>query len=251
MTIGIVGLGRFGAFWGSLFASSHRVIGWNRSDRPTPGGMSRVDLPGLASADAVFICSAISSMPQICEQLAGSLKPGTLVMDTCSVKVYPAKVMNEVLPASFPVIPLHPMFGPDSASAPGRRLPIVICPSPEGREPAPGVCDFWKKTFEELGMTVVEMTADEHDRTAARTQGVTHFVGRLLEGLDLPDSAMGTLGYQKIREVVQQTCNDPWQLFLDLQRYNPYSQDVRDAIEKRYRYILDSLVPLTGERPEL
>ncbi len=71
------------------------------------------------------------------------------------------------------------------------------------------------------------MTPDEHDREAAFTQGVAHYIGRVLSDLGIQRSPIGTVGYNKLLEIVEQTCNDPWQLFLDLQRYNP--AHARDA----------------------
>ncbi len=34
--------------------------------------------------------------------------------------------------------------------------------------------------------------------------------------------------------VVEQTCNDPLQLFADLQRYNPYTKQMRMACGERW-----------------
>ena len=43
------------------------------------------------------------------------------------------------------------------------------------------------------------------------------------------------MGYNKLLEIVEQTCNDPWQLFLDLQRYNPHTREMRARLEKSLR----------------
>ena len=74
------------------------------------------------------------------------------------------------------------------------------------------------------------MSPDEHDRRAAYTQGVTHLVGRILADLGLESSPIATLGYRRLLEIVEQTCHDSWQLFLDLQRYNPYTAEMRHKL---------------------
>ena len=53
------------------------------------------------------------------------------------------------------------------------------------------------------------MTPDEHDREAAFTQGVAHYIGRVLSDLGVRRSPIGTVGYNKLLEIVEQTCNDP------------------------------------------
>jgi prephenate dehydrogenase len=87
------------------------------------------------------------------------------------------------------------------------------------------------------------MSPEDHDREAATTQGLTHLVGRVLAEMQLRPSAIGSLGYQKLLEIIEQTCNDSWQLFLDLQRFNRYTREMRRRLEDslaRIRARLDS-----------
>jgi prephenate dehydrogenase len=85
------------------------------------------------------------------------------------------------------------------------------------------------------------MTPDQHDREAAFTQGVTHYIGRILADLNLHHSEIGTLGYSKLLEIIEQTCNDPWQLFVDLQRFNPHTREMRGRLAQAIQHIMDSL----------
>jgi prephenate dehydrogenase len=129
------------------------------------------------------------------------------------------------------------MFGPDSARDGFDGLPIVLCPVRIKEERL----SRWKSFFRELGLKVMIMTPQQHDREAAFTQGITHFVGRVLADLDLETSNMATLGYRKLLEIREQTCNDPWQLFLDLQRYNPYTEEMRQKLNRSLMRILEQL----------
>jgi len=180
--------------------------------------------------------------------LAPYLAPETLIFDTCSVKIYPTKVMAEKIPLSNPILPLHPMFGPDSANQPD--LPLVMCPDPRNNPRSTKLFAAWQQTFTNLGLRVLPMTPEEHDQEAARTQGITHFIGRILGELDLHPSPIGTLGYRKIFEVREQTCNDPWQLFLDLQRYNPYTKSLRAEMDVAFRKLMGTLETLTDDSGE-
>lgn len=238
MKIGVYGTGRFGALWARLLSRKFTVVVHNRTPRPSPDpSISVVGLDELAACDAVFLCTAISSVEPVLENLAPRLKAGTLVADTCSVKAYPVACMERILPPDVRILGTHPMFGPDSARNGFDGLPIIICPVRLSGEDT----GFWRGVFRDFGLRVVEMTPDEHDREAAFTQGITHFVGRVLKDLDLKPSAIGTVGYRKLLEIMEQTCNDPWQLFLDLQHYNSHTEEMRSRLQESLRRILGRL----------
>ncbi|MFY0100153.1 hypothetical protein ABTQ08_22055, partial [Acinetobacter baumannii] len=80
-----------------------------------------------------------------------------------------------------------------------------------------------KSFFEKKTLHVVELTAEEHDRMAANSQGLTHFVGRMLGELDFHSTPIDTLGARRLLEIKNQVCNDSWQLFEDLQTLNPFT----------------------------
>jgi len=238
MQVGVYGLGRFGAFWAEMLATRYEVTAANRSNtRATPAGVRRGNLEDLAGCNAVFLCVAISAMEPVLEDLAMILPPGALVLDTCSVKMYPVELMQRILPAEVEVIGTHPMFGPDSAREPNARLPMVFSPVRVDSEKA----EFWHHEFEALGLEVHTMSPEEHDKSAASTQGITHLIGRVLGELELESSPIATLGYTRILQLVEQTCNDPEQLFLDLQRHNPYTAEVRRRLRNAFERIADKI----------
>ncbi|TVQ27079.1 MAG: prephenate dehydrogenase/arogenate dehydrogenase family protein [Spirochaetaceae bacterium] len=233
MTVGVYGLGRFGALWASILSERHDVRAWNRSTRPVPDGVRLVSEEDLAESDAVFLCVSIRAIPEVCRRLAPHMKPGSTLIDTCSVKVHPIREMMTILPETVHVLGTHPMFGPDSVGGLRSELPVVVS---EGRGPQ-DLVNIWCDEFTELGFSIRRMTADEHDHEAARTQGITHLVGRILNELDLHDSEISTVGYRRIRQVMEQTCNDELDLFLDLWRFNPYA----DAVLTRFERAVDAV----------
>ncbi len=234
MTIGIYGLGRFGSFWAGLLARSAEVCAYSRSaERATPPGVRRVGEDEVLAQPALMLCVAISSMEEVLARTRGRLRPGAVVMDTCSVKTHPVALMQRLLPESVFALGTHPLFGPDSARAGAAGLPMILCPA---RLPAAEL-GRWREFFSSLGLRVTVMTPDEHDREAAFTQGVAHYIGRVLSDLGVRRSAIGTVGYNKLLEIVEQTCNDPWQLFLDLQRFNPHTREMRGRLEASLRSV--------------
>jgi len=240
MTVGVYGLGRFGTYWASLLAQKFEVIGYSRSEKNNlPPEIKQVGKEEIAQADALFMCVSISAFEGVLQDIVPLLKPGMSIFDTCSVKVHPAQVMQRVLPASVNSIASHPMFGPDSGKNGPQGLPMVMSPVTV----MPAIFERWKDIFQGYGMQVIEMSPDEHDHQAAYTQGVTHFIGRVLQGLNLPESQIATMGYRKLLEIVEQTCNDPLQLFYDLQRFNPYTGEMRSAVFQSFQHTLDMLEP--------
>ncbi len=97
---------------------------------------------------------------------------------------------------------------------------------------------FYKK-----GLRIVEILAQKHDQLAANSQGVTHFIGRLLEKSNFKATEIDSLGSKKLQEVMGQTCNDTWQLFTDLQNFNPYTKAMRLKLGRTYDLLYNQLLP--------
>lgn len=235
MTVGIYGLGRFGAFWGDQLSKVTTVVGYSRnSGRVCPPSIKRVSEEDVLSCDVVIICVAISAMEKFIMTIKDKIKPGTLLMDTCSVKVHPVELMLNLLPVNVDIIGTHPMFGPDSGRNGIAGLPIVVSDVRVDRKKY----KEWINIFNKMNLCVIEMTPDQHDREAAYTQGITHFIGRTLSDLHLRGSSISTTGYNSLLEIIKQTCNDEYQLFLDLQKYNSYTSLMRKDLKHSLHKIL-------------
>ncbi len=244
MKLGVYGLGRFGAFWGGELSKIASVYGYSRNSKhDLPRSITQVSEEELCRCDVIVLCVAISAMQEVCRRIAPLIGPESLVMDTCSVKVYPVAVMERELKAEVEIVGTHPMFGPDSGRNGVAGLPLVYAP----RRVSPARDRELRELFAGLELKLVEMTPDEHDRDAAYTQGITHFLGRVLQDLKLQPSEIATLGYTKLLEIVEQTCNDPEQLFIDLQRFNPHTHEMRESLKSS----LERFMALLKEAPDL
>lgn len=238
MNVGVYGLGRFGYFWSKVLAQKNIVKVYSRNQsRETPENTIRVSEDELCSCDIIFLCVAISAVEKVLEQIKDKIGDNTIIADTCSVKMYPVEQMKKILKPGTPILATHPMFGPDSARKGVQGLPIVLSNIRLTDEQF----SYWDEHFQSYGMDIYKMTPEEHDREAAYTQGVTHFIGRVLSDLELKSSGIGTAGYNDLLDIITQTCNDPWQLFMDLQRYNPYTKDMRDNLAKSLKKVMNSL----------
>lgn len=237
MRIGIYGLGRFGSFFAKCFEQhNHEVVAYSINSKAPIENVAFVTEDEVLSSDVLIFCVAISSFEKLLKRVGNRIKKPTIVLDTCSVKTYPVKWMLDNIKGTT-IVPTHPMFGPDSGKNGVKGLPMVLCPLDIENE------DYkkMKREFEGWGLVVREMSAREHDKQAAYSQGVTHFVGRMLERLEMKPTEIATVGYKNLMTIVEQTCNDPLKLFYDLQRFNPYAKEMRLKIQVAIEGILNAL----------
>jgi len=248
MTIGVYGLGRFGYFWAERLAARATVYGYSRdAGRPVPKGVTRVGEAELLSLPVIMLCVAISAVEEVLMRTSARLSPGSIVMDTCSVKTYPVDLMQRLLPDTVSILGTHPMFGPDSARNSVGGLPLILCPA----RVSDSQTAEWREFFTSMGLVVSVMSPDEHDREAAFTQGVTHYIGRVLSDFGVHRSSIATVGFNKLLEIVEQTCNDPWQLFLDLQRYNPHTREMRSRLSRSLDSVMIAINESLESKPKL
>ena len=238
MKAAVYGLGRFGSFWAEcLYKAGCKVIAYSRSEHPLPEGVRKADEEEVLTAPVLFFCVAISSFESVLKRVGSRIGRDTIVMDTCSVKIMPSEWMKENIPSDRTIIATHPMFGPDSGRNGVKGLPLVMCPvSPVGKG-----YEEMKSFFLSMGLDVLEMSAEKHDEEAAYSQGVTHFVGRTLSQMGMKPTPIATQGYRNLMTIVEQTCNDPMQLFYDLQRYNPYAKEMRLSLQVAIEKVLNAL----------
>ncbi len=235
-TVGIIGMGRFGSFWAEFLSKDFEVLGFSRTLSEHPFCTLR-PLKEVCATHTVFLTVPMRSMPETLEKIAALIAPQTIVADTCSVKVLPARWMLEKLNSSTKILATHPMFGPESAKFSLKGLPIVLSPVRLDE----GDFSFWKAFFANKALSVIEMSPEEHDREAAKTQALTHMVGRVLSRIGVRDSEIGTLWYQRLVSICRQVDKDSEELFSDMQRLNPFAEQVRKDFEAEWQKTSDEL----------
>jgi prephenate dehydrogenase len=174
----------------------------------------------------IFVAVPIRHFESLVKEISPHLSEGTTIIDVCSVKTHPAKIMENNLSENIGIIATHPMFGPDSFIS-NNRLKMMM----NNTRDAHDQFNFWRQFFTDQGIDVMEMSPDQHDRMAAQTQGVTHFLGRMLKEYGIRKTTIDTQGFRDLLDLVDQTCNDTWELYTDLQLYNPYTDDMIDKLK--------------------
>jgi hypothetical protein len=89
----------------------------------------------------------------------------------------------------------------------------------------------------------LELTCEEHDFQAAWSQGIAHYIGRILERMNLRPTSIDTIGAKKLHEIKAQVCNDTWDLFNGLQTLNPFTRKMRVTLDQAQEELLNQLIP--------
>ena len=225
-SVGIIGFGRFGKVLANILQRGFAIKAYDPKPAGPFPGVQFLDLDTVLNEKVVFIAVPIRHFESVIADISTKLKKETTLIDVCSVKNYPVNVMLKILPDHIGVIATHPMFGPDSYIS-NRNLKMMI----NNTRDLHNQYSFWKRFFSDQGIQIIEMTPDQHDRLAAKTQGVTHFLGRMLKEFGIKKTNIDTQGFRDLLDLVGQTCNDTWELYADLQLYNPYTEDMVEKLK--------------------
>ena len=232
--VSIIGFGRFGNMLHQLLVKGFEVDVFdikpvNQSD------VNAVSLEDVLKNDTIFIAVPIRNFSGLMKDLSTKINGKKTLIDVCSVKVHPKQMMLEHLPEQIDIIATHPLFGPDSLQERGSVMTMEKVRDTHDRY------EFWKAYFESQNITIEEISAEEHDIMAARSQGLTHLVGRVIDDFGTQQTNIDTVGYKALHKLVNQTCNDSWELFEDIQKYNPYTQKMIVELNESFKKIVDRL----------
>ena len=242
-TIGIVGLGSFGRFLAAHLGPHFGVQVWDRRDLEPEAaalGLAWTSLEGCAGCDVVIPAVPVQDLEPLIERMAAHLKPDCLVVDVASVKTKPQEILNRLLLPSAQFIGTHPMFGPESGRRGIRGLKVVLCLPDRPVDPrrVEAVRGFLES---ELGLKVLEMSAEKHDAEMAYIQGLTHWMAKALREIHVPDPALGTVAYRHMMKIEENLRHDSDDLFLTIARENPFAADARRELAERLREIEEAI----------
>lgn len=236
-SIAIVGFGRFGKLLAEYAHNRYKVKviepDKDKHQSILNAGYQLIDFKQLNSIDYIFIAVPISKFEDTVLQLAPAVQPNQVVIDLCSVKVYPAKVMQEHL-KNCQLLATHPMFGPDSAKLGLQGLKVAFCPISIDDSNQKEIKNFW----EENGATVALTTPEEHDQDTVYSQAFTYIMARMINTMHLPDITFDTRSYKDIVEVARLSAKDSSQLFHDMLYYNPYLKPMLKKLETATNNVL-------------
>ncbi len=135
--VSIIGFGRFGAMLHSLLSKGFEVDVFDKNSIDN-SDVNEVSLEDALQNETIFIAVPIRDFENLVKDISKKISSGKTVIDVCSVKVFPKKVMLDNLSNETDIIATHPLFGPDSLKDSGSVMTMESVRNTFGRY------DFWK-----------------------------------------------------------------------------------------------------------
>ena len=182
----------------------------------------------VKKADNVMICVSISAFEEIVKKIAPSVREGQPVIDICSVKEQPVKIMHQHIKKGL-VLGTHPVFGPGSKGV--RHKAYILTPT-NAKERA--FAEKYKGWLEKVGARVFVMSPKKHDELMSVVLGLPHFVGlvacdTLLEQADfLETKKVAGTTYRMLFTLAEATALETPDLYASLQTSLPEMRKIED-----------------------
>ncbi len=203
---------------------------WVSGDITDPSAEVR---SAIETADVVVLAVPEVVAERASRQLFDGLTPGSLVVDTLSVKSSWFESIADLEP-SIEVLSINPMFAPSLGFA-GRPVAMI--------EFRPGPRSAWFiKILHGFGCTLVPVGRDEHDLITASVQVATHAAvltfGLAIEALghDVDRlSPLFTPPHRTLVALLSRICAGDGHVYHDIQHHNRYAGEARRAMENGLR----------------
>lgn len=228
-SIGIIGCGHFGSMLLSLFKRVLPSCELRVYDRDSSKILARqASLEESVDSQWLILAVPIPAFKDVLKTIKPLISKDTLIIDVCSVKVYPVQWMREILGDSHQIVASHPMFGPQSTlnGSDYEDLNLMLHNVSADLDTYRHYREFWKL----MGVNIVEITPEEHDKYAAYTINYNHFIGRIGEMVGINPTPIDTRGFRVIYKALNYVTQDTWELFYSMQNYNPYSMEMRQRV---------------------
>ncbi len=233
--IGLIGFGNFGKFLCKHLKDYFDITVFdvtNISKSASELNVKVGQLNEVASKEVVIIAVPVAYFESTIKGIKDFVKPNALIIDVSSVKIKPIEIMKSFLPKNVNILGTHPLFGPQSGKNGIKGLKIVLCPVRLKN------IDVIKEFLvSKLGLEVLIRTPKEHDKEMAYVQGLTHFIGKAINGMDIKDFDQKTVAYQHLIEIKELLKTGSAELFLTIENENPFALKVRKEFVKKLNEI--------------
>lgn len=235
LSFGVIGYGQFGKFIHQLIVrylpqNPVFVFDQNKDDTEDPAH----SLQQIAACKVVFLAVPISEYAPLLDELKHRIGADTIVVDVATVKVHTNRLLKESgLACGY--IASHPMFGPESYRKMQEQVAgfrIVVTDHTLDQK----IYSKMKAFFHRLGVRLIEISADQHDRDLAETLFLTHYIGQVVANAGFLRTEIDTVSFGFLMDAVDAVKNDS-ALFDQVVRFNPYCAQVIEKFDESDRKI--------------
>lgn len=220
--IGLIGFGNFGKFI-LPYLKEHGNVYVN--DIKEIENVENCSISEAASKDLVIFSVPSQRLEGVLILAKDYIKPNAVVADVCSVKIKPCQLLEKYVPKHAEAIGTHPLFGPQSAKGGLENQTIVLCPIRINK--LEKVACFLEDNFP---LQIIVTSPEEHDRQMAYVQGITHFIAKALNEMNLGYKSQRTKSYELLLKLKDMLGNDSEDLFNSIQTDNPYAKEARKEL---------------------
>lgn len=178
MKVAIIGAGKMGRWFTKFFLSEDfSVIVSDKNEE----ALSKIkyelkvetsdNIEAVKKADQILVCVPMDDFEDVLKEIHPHVQPNQVVMDICSIKEPPVKVMHRYLNTGI-TLGTHPMFGPAAKSIKGQNF-ILTPTNTKERDFAKA----FKRWLEERQAKISILSPRKHDELMSIVLGLSHFLG--------------------------------------------------------------------------
>ncbi len=245
MRIAVIGAGKMGVWFAKFFLAKDYdvVLADRKKEKLEKLKDLTVDLTtnfqeAVCGADQIFLCVSISAIEEVTKQIAPVLHEGQVVMDICSIKEAPVKIMHKYVKKAT-VLGTHPVFGPGSNGV--KHKAYILTPTNPEEEKFAQEFKVWLETEK---ANVFVMTPKKHDELMSIVLGLPHFLGlvaceTLISQKNLPETkkVAGTT-YRMLFTLAEATAMETPELYAAVQTNLASLDEVEDLFMAKAQELL-------------
>jgi len=228
------GTGKMGRWFARFFkARGYRVVIGGRSPQKNRVVAKELGVESAESntdavqgASIVVVSTSLETVPETIVRIQDSVNSDSIVFDIASVKTGIPEALAALHAKGVRVTSIHPMFGPGADSIKGKK--VIVIPMANDNTATTWAVDFFQKEGAEVHIV---KDAEEHDRIAAMTLSLTHFLnivfGRVLAKQDIQKmkELAGTTFSLQLTLAEAVLSEDP-ELYYGIEVLNPYFKEL-------------------------
>jgi len=195
----------------------------------------------VKSVERVLISVPIENFEDVVREIHPHIRPDQVVMDICSVKEFPVKVMHEYIKTGT-TLGTHPMFGPDEENIQNQNFILTPTINKERK-----FAEDFKTWLEERHVNVSIMSPRKHDELMSVVLGLPHFIGivvsdTLIDCVDLLETkrAAGT-SYKLLLSLAERVVSQEPEFCASLQMNLPRVESVEGVFCEKSREWLNAI----------
>ncbi|MCS7199067.1 MAG: prephenate dehydrogenase/arogenate dehydrogenase family protein [Caldimicrobium sp.] len=236
-TIGIIGgAGKMGTLFKNLFQKKGYPVVISDKNQ----GLSYEEL--LKKAKVIILSLPMEVFSEVVSLIAPLVKEEHWVMDICSLKLEPSRIMRKYLKKG-EILATHPLFGPFERDLRGKTVALFPLR-------AKNFFPWLRSIFLEEGLKVVKISPKKHDEIMGIVQVLNHF-WLLILGKILHDSKLSlkeiidlsTPSFLNQLKILKRLAMQDPQLYAYIQLENPFGAKFRKLLCRHCQKLASALSP--------